>query len=56
MSLAMIKLLHKVRRDFKACKTCPQGPDCALLDIYNNQIKIAIEEVHNEFMEMVPAA
>jgi len=50
LSKDMIRAIHKLRRDLKACASCPvEADECPILQNLNSQLQTAIQEVVDEW-------
>jgi len=49
LSHDLAKTVRKLRRDLKACQSCPNYEDCTVLKEFNAMVRSAIEEVSSEW-------
>jgi hypothetical protein len=49
LSHDLAKSIRKLRRDLKACESCPSYDECAVLKEFNSLVQSAINEVSAEW-------
>ena len=49
LSTDLVKTLRKLRRDLRACESCPGVDECPVLKNFNGQVTTAIHEVIEEW-------